>query len=135
MGLPYVAQSDGTSRMRVYVDGAVKRHQLKGERSGYIAVVANSEKIVERVGAVTNNQAEYLALIRAMQMAIDRSEDDLVILSDSLLLVRQLEGKYRVKSENIKSLHAKVQALRSKFLSFAVNWIPREKNLAGKLLE
>ncbi len=121
--------------MRVYVDGAVRRHQLKGERSGYIAMVADGEEKVERVGAVTNNQAEYLSVIMAMEMAIARHEVELEILSDSLLLVRQLEGQYKIKSESIKELHAKVQALRRRFVSFAVKWVPRERNLAGKLLE
>lgn len=119
--------------MRFYIDGGVRGHQTPGKRRGLIAVVYDKKRVVEAVGNVTNNQAEYLALIRALELA--RGQEDVEILSDSELLVRQMKGEYAVRSPNVAPLHRKAKELVRGFEHFTVQWIPRGENLAGKVLE
>lgn len=119
----------------VYIDGAVRGHQFgAGSRAGKIAVVIDGEEYLEDVGDVTNNQAEYLALIRALEMIRERGLKDARIYCDSELLVKQFKGEYRVRNPNIKPYYRKAKELAAG-LRLRLTWIPRERNLAGKLLE
>ncbi|MEM2925830.1 MAG: ribonuclease HI family protein [Halobacteria archaeon] len=120
--------------MKIYIDGGVKEHQFKGKRIGFIAIVLNQEEIVEEAGAVTNNQAEYLALIRALEIAIQRKIAKVEVLSDSELLVKQIKDEYRVRSENLITLHKKAKELILKLNFFEMHWVSRDQNLAGRLL-
>ncbi|MEM2924433.1 MAG: ribonuclease HI family protein [Methanocellales archaeon] len=120
--------------IKIYIDGGVKGHQFKNKRTGFIALVLNSEEIVEEVGAVTNNQAEYLALIKALEIAIQRKIPRVEVLSDSELLIKQMKNLYKVRSENLIPLHKKARELILKLDSFKMTWIPREQNLAGRVL-
>lgn len=121
--------------MEIYIDGAVRRHQFgAGKRSGRIAVVIGREELVEEVGSVTNNQAEYLALIRALEEMRGRGLKEARIHCDSELLVKQFRGEYRVRNPNIKPYYRRAKQL-ARGLRFTLTWIPRERNLAGKLLE
>ncbi|MCX6659950.1 MAG: reverse transcriptase-like protein, partial [Candidatus Bathyarchaeota archaeon] len=74
---------------------------------------------------------EYRAIIAALQGV---SGVKLTIYSDSQLAVRQLSGEYEIRDPKLKILAAKVQQLcQNRAVTF--RWIPREKNLAGKILE
>ncbi|MFQ6105948.1 MAG: ribonuclease HI family protein [Candidatus Hydrothermarchaeaceae archaeon] len=123
--------------MRIYVDGGVRKQHLGRQRreEGAIAIVLESKKIVENVGMVTNNEAEYLALIRALEIAISKGIENIEILSDSELVVRQVEGEYKVRKKELMPLYEKVMKLSTKFKSFKIEHISREENPAGKLLE
>ncbi len=121
--------------MKVYIDGGVKGHHLKANRRGYISVVMDKKKLVEPVGAVTNNQAEYLALIKALRMVLGEGGRAVEILSDSELLVRQLKGEYKVRNRALQNLHREAVTLSSKLEKFSIRWVPRNQNLAGILLE
>jgi|Deesub1362A_J573_1020465.scaffolds.fasta_scaffold00019_198 ribonuclease HI len=94
----------------------------------------NGFKLVEDVGAVTNNQAEYMALLKALNLALAEKVNTVKVYSDSELLVRQLAGEYRVKDPQLRKLHKEVSRLVKRFEKFSVQWVPREKNEAGKLL-
>lgn len=80
------------------------------------------------IGTATNNEAEYRALIEGLKVALDRGARKLVHLSDSQLLVRQLEGSYRVKAAELKVLFREVKNLIAGFVSFRTQHIPREEN-------
>lgn len=121
--------------MKVYIDGGVKGHHLKANRRGYISVVMDKKKLVEPVGAVTNNQAEYLALIKALRVVLGEGGRAVEILSDSELLVRQLKGEYKVRNRALQNLHQEAVTLSSKLEKFSIRWVPRNQNLAGILLE
>ncbi|MEX0932513.1 MAG: ribonuclease HI family protein [Candidatus Pacearchaeota archaeon] len=69
----------------------------------------------ERVGRVTNNVAEYIGLIRALQLASTFTKDEVTCILDSELIVKQLLGEYRVKSETLMKLFLKVQELQENF--------------------
>src|SRR5262245_50203131 len=60
----------------------------------------------DRLGQTTNNIAEYTALLRALERAAQLGGKRLTVFSDSELLVKQMNGEYRVKNEDLKALHA-----------------------------
>ena len=88
----------------------------------------------------TNNFAEYQAVIRALELAVKHHVQKLSLFSDSQFLIRQLEGKYKVKSSNIKPLFEQCQKLIKKIPKSHFEHIPREHNkkadaLANKALD
>jgi ribonuclease HI len=85
-------------------------------------------KISKAVGRVTNNQAEYMAVIAALEKAISLGFNEVELRADSELVVRQMNGRYRVKNANLKPLFQKVTELKSKFRSFSITHIPRNLN-------
>jgi phosphoribosylglycinamide formyltransferase-1 len=80
------------------------------------------------IGRTTNNVAEYTSFIKALEAARRFSPEQLVIFSDSELLVKQINGQYRVKSELIKPLYEQAVSLLSGFKSWKVHHITRDKN-------
>ncbi len=86
------------------------------------------------IGRTTNNQAEYQAVIAALEEAIRLGVAGVVIKSDSELVVEQINGRYRVKNPALKPLHQRVRELRSLFQSFAIASIPRRQNIEADRL-
>lgn len=80
--------------------------------------------------AVSNNIAEYSAVINAMIIANDGD----VIVSDSQLVIRQLNGQYRCKAENLKPLYEAGRMILA-WKKVTLQWTPREKNVAGRFLD
>jgi len=80
------------------------------------------------IGQTTNNVAEYTAIIKAIQAAKEIGAKELTVFSDSELLVRQINGKYKVKSEQIRPLFQQAVELLSEFENYKVRFIPRQKN-------
>ncbi len=80
------------------------------------------------LGETTNNVAEYTALIKALEAVRKLGAKQVTVYSDSELMVRQLSGAYKVKSEAIRPLFEQVNDLRSQFESCLVRHVMREKN-------
>ena len=80
------------------------------------------------LGRTTNNVAEYTSLVKALEAAIKIGAEQLVVFSDSELLVKQINGQYRVKSELIKPLYEQAVNLLDGFKSWNVRHITRDKN-------
>ncbi len=80
------------------------------------------------IGRATNNVAEYYGLIAALDAARERGVRRLRVESDSELLVRQIQGHYRVKSPGLKPLHERALKLSRAFEHFEIAHVPREKN-------
>jgi phosphoribosylglycinamide formyltransferase-1 len=80
------------------------------------------------LGKATNNIAEYTGFLKALEAAKQAGAEQLTVFSDSQLLVRQINGQYKVKSENIWPLFQKAVNLLSGFTSWQVQHIPREQN-------
>ena len=80
------------------------------------------------LGRATNNIAEYTSLLKALEAAKQAGAGQLAVFSDSELLVRQINGQYKVKSEQIKPLFREAVELLHGFKSWQVSHIPREKN-------
>jgi ribonuclease HI len=85
-------------------------------------------EIGKYVGRVTNNVAEYFGLIAALDYAATHGIERLRIQSDSELLVRQMQGRYKVKSPDLRPLHERAQKLARGLAFFAIEHIPRELN-------
>jgi ribonuclease HI len=86
------------------------------------------------LGTATNNQAEYLALIAGLQEAARWRPDRLEVYMDSQLVVEQLAGRYRVKSGDLRPLHAEALRLLGGFRESCVRHVPREKNRGADAL-
>lgn len=80
------------------------------------------------LGDTTNNVAEYTALVRALGKAKELKATSVLIRSDSELLVKQMNGQYRVKNENLIPLHKEASQLARQFKSVGYSHVPREDN-------
>jgi ribonuclease HI len=89
----------------------------------------------ERIGVATNNVAEYRALVAGLQKALDLSVDEVDVVSDSQLLVRQMKGEYKVKNEALRKLSLEAAALARRLGRVTYRSVPREHNeLADRLV-
>jgi ribonuclease HI len=84
--------------------------------------------IAAGIGVATNNVAEYTAALEGLRKAHDLGASDVLLRSDSRLLIEQLAGRYRVKNERLKRLHAEVSRLAAGFRRIRFEHVPRERN-------
>jgi ribonuclease HI len=82
----------------------------------------------ERIGRATNNVAEYRALLLGIELAAAHGAAELELIGDSELIVRQVEGRYKVKDATMKELHAEVKAALRPFQSWSIRHVRREQN-------
>lgn len=80
------------------------------------------------IGRTTNNVAEYTSLVKALEAASKFGAEQIIVFSDSELLVKQINGQYRVKSELIKPLYEQAACLLDRFKNWKVHHITRDKN-------
>lgn len=85
-------------------------------------------QISQCIGRTTNNQVEYRAIIVALEKALELGATHVELNSDSELVVRQIDGRYRVKNAALKPLHQRVKRLLGRLEGFTVNYIPRQRN-------
>ena len=89
----------------------------------------------ETIGVATNNVAEYRALIAGLEKAVEVGVDQLEVVSDSELLVKQMKGEYRVKNENLRALAVQVSRLAGEVGRVRWTSVRREHNeLADRLV-
>ena len=137
----------------LYIDGqSVGNEQRNTLRQARIAIVyepssdLQSRRVREMsVGDKTNNEAEYLALLEALQIISDRwaagggripdQKGPIVIRSDSELVVNQINGSYKVKEAHLKPLWEEARGLMASLGHVKLEWVPRERNYAGLWLE
>lgn len=96
-------------------------------------VIRNSKgellaELSEYLGLQTNNYAEYSGLLAALEYAVREQCPSLKIYSDSELLVRQMQGRYKVNNPALQQLFAKAQSLVRKLQSFHIEHVLRERN-------
>ncbi len=101
--------------------------------AGWGAYIVNDDGTVlaelsGALGVATNNVAEYNGLIAALQWAADHDVSALSVKGDSLLLVEQMRGNYKVKNEGLKPLHMKARMLVMQIGNVSFAHVPREKN-------
>jgi len=115
----------------IHTDGAAEPNPgpaaigatIKDEQGRLIA------RISQRIGITTNNQAEYRAIIAALEHAISLGVNRVEMRSDSELVVKQINGKYRVKKAALKPLYHRVKQLQRQLQGFTITHIPREQNI------
>jgi ribonuclease HI len=89
----------------------------------------------ERIGVATNNVAEYSALIAGLERALELGVDDVEVVSDSELLVKQMTGEYRVKNETLRELNDRASRLARRLGEVTYTAVRREHNeLADRLV-
>lgn len=115
---------------RASIDGAARGNPGPAGAGVYIEPDAETpaEEHFEALGHTTNNVAEYRALLLALRRADERNATDVTVSSDSLLLVQQMLGRYKVKAEHLKPLVAQAHRLSKRFRRFSIRHIPREQN-------
>jgi ribonuclease HI len=124
-------------RMIIYTDGGARGNP--GPAGAGVVFYNEQGKIVKKIskyiGKATNNQAEYKALILGLKEAINLKPFLVDFFLDSELLVRQIQGQYRVKNNKLKVLHQEAKELINKFEKINFNHTVREDNiLADKLV-
>ena len=101
--------------------------------AGWGAYIVNDDGTVlaelsGALGVATNNVAEYNGLIAALQWAADHDVTALSVKGDSLLLVEQMRGNYKVKNEGLKPLHMRARMLVMQIGNVSFAHVPRETN-------
>ncbi|HEY3552865.1 MAG TPA: ribonuclease HI family protein [Solirubrobacterales bacterium] len=86
------------------------------------------QKVGEKIGEETNNVAEYKALLRGIKLAAELGASEVELIGDSQLVVRQVEGKFKVKSDGIKPLHQEVKRALVRFDSWSIRHVLRGQN-------
>jgi len=118
----------------IYTDGASSGNP--GPAGGAYLFVAENKIIHEhalRYKNMTNNQAEYTTMLKALEDASTRGMKDVICVSDSQLMVRQLNGKYAVKSDNLKPLFDKIKSLLVKFDNISFEHVKRENDFIKRV--
>jgi ribonuclease HI len=82
----------------------------------------------ETIGVATNNVAEYRALVAGLEKAAELGVDELEVVSDSELLVRQMTGEYKVKNEALQELNAEAAAIARRVGKVRYTSVRREHN-------
>ena len=116
----YIANIDGASRGN---PGPASYAVVMRDPSGKIIL-----ELGKKLGRDTNNVAEYYALLAALDYAATHNIRALRIRSDSELLVRQMQGRYKVKSPDLKPLYERASKLARQFEYFVVEHVRRESN-------
>jgi ribonuclease HI len=114
----------------VFSDGAAKGNPGPSG-AGWLILDPEGQVRLENgkfLGHGTNNEAEYQALTAALEEALALGAEAVRVHLDSELLVRQLNGQYRVKSDRLRKFYLQAQDLLRRFPEYAIIHIPREKN-------
>lgn len=121
----------------IYTDGGARGNPGPAA----IGVVIKNEagenvcEISKYIGEKTNNQAEYTAVIEALQKTKELKADELNFFLDSELVVKQLNREYKVKDQDLAMMFLKIHNLSMYFKKIYYNHVPREKNVeADKLV-
>ena len=119
-----------STKMIVHTDGG-SRGNPGPAAAGFILDDAQGHRLRAQglfLGETTNNVAEYTALVKALEAAHELGATEVTVFSDSELLVRQLNGQYKVKSDLIRPLFDRADALRTRFASCHIRHVTRDKN-------
>ena len=122
--------------IRLYTDGACRGNPGNGgagavlfDNQGYAVTTAK-----RFLGTCTNNEAEYAALILGLEEALSGGHKTIEVFLDSELLVRQINGVYRVKNSRLKELMKEVQRYLALFDAYTVKHVPRGENTVADRL-
>jgi len=121
--------ADGGGRAHIYFDGAARGNPGPGA-VGWCLVTADGivAEGSERIGRVTNNQAEYAALIRALEAASDYDFDAVDVRGDSELVVKQVRGAWNTNDPTLRERRVRARELLDEFDRWSLGHIPRDIN-------
>ncbi|HVT44137.1 MAG TPA: ribonuclease HI family protein [Thermoanaerobaculia bacterium] len=116
-------------KVTAFVDGASRGNP--GPAGYGVHLTTDGGEIIEAfgyLGVTTNNVAEYAGLLEAMELALAEGASELEVISDSLLLVNQMLGIYRVKHPNLLPLFQRAVGLARRFSGFSIRHTLRAGN-------
>lgn len=129
-------RGSGSESVEIYADGGSRGNP--GPSGGGFVIYRGGKLVAkgsEHFGRRTNNQAEYLALRMALRKAYELFTDHKIsCFLDSKLAVEQMNGNFKVKSENVRPLFEDVRRIADQFKEFSIQHIPREQNAAADTL-
>ncbi|MGH2740257.1 MAG: ribonuclease HI family protein [Actinomycetota bacterium] len=125
-----VLPKDSGPRLTIATDGAARGNPGP---AGIGVVVTDSDgrvvaEVGEAIGRATNNVAEYRAVIRGLELAAEHGAREVLVRSDSRLLVEQLSGRFKVKNAILRRLHQQATTLLGHFDDAQIEHVPREFN-------
>jgi ribonuclease HI len=119
-----------TAPFRAAVDGGSRGNP--GIAAWAVVVLGPGDEVIEGhgglLGRATNNVAEYHGLLEALKLASERSAPSVEIRADSELIVRQVQGRYKVRHPDLIPLHADVMRRIAGIPEFRILHVPRERN-------
>ena len=124
------ANTSRTGRCRLFTDGASRGNPGQAG-AGAVLFAENGEELVTRsvyLGTCTNNVAEYQALLIGLEEALRQGCTDLAVALDSELIVRQIQGRYKVKNEGLLPLFQQVRERLAQFDKWSIIHVPRAQN-------
>ncbi|MFH1003080.1 MAG: ribonuclease HI family protein [Chloroflexota bacterium] len=118
------------TQLIIHADGASRHNPgpaaigatLRDSQGKLVASVSRA------IGRATNNQAEYRAVIAALEEALKLGASQVMVKLDSELVVRQLSGQYRVRQAGLQPLHRQVTRLLAQFRQVTISHVPRQQN-------
>ncbi len=118
------------ARHHLYTDGGARGNPGPAGIGAVLLTASGDvvEELADFIGKATNNVAEYQALLAGLELALDRGVERLDVFLDSELVVRQVNGRYKVKDAGLKPLHAQACLLLSRFHEVDVKHVRREQN-------
>lgn len=122
--------SGGEVALDIHIDGASRGNPGDAGFGVHVRVRNGAEVcgLYGFIGRATNNVAEYQALIHALRFAIARGAGDVRVFSDSELVVKQINGQYKVKHPDMIPLHREARQLLSKLPRASLSHVRREQN-------
>ncbi len=124
------------NKIIAYADGA-SRGNPGPAAYGYLLTDAAGNELEaagEAIGRATNNVAEYRGAIAALEAALRHQASDVELRLDSELIVRQIQGRYKVKNAALKPLHAELKTLSERIPAFSIRHVPRAQNAEADAL-
>jgi ribonuclease HI len=127
---PKTKETDRIEELKVFTDGGSRGNPGP---SAYAFVICKKDNTVVKkyggyIGVTTNNQAEYEGLRRGLAAAKDFSPQSLEVYMDSELVIKQMNGQYKVKNPDILAVYKIAKALADEFPDITFNHVPREMN-------
>jgi ribonuclease HI len=117
-------------RFHAHIDGAARGNPGPAGAGVFVEAEGDrpAEEHFEALGHTTNNVAEYRALLLALKRAEELRSSEVSIASDSLLLVEQMAGRFRVRAPHLKVLFAEALSRAKAFPRFSIRHVRREEN-------
>jgi ribonuclease HI len=133
--LPFAGDDSqsGVDELTLYCDGGSRGNPGPAAIGAVVfdATTDPPERVAtvsERIGVTTNNVAEYRALIAGLEAVAHLHARVIHVRADSMLMIKQLRGEYRVKHANLRPLHAAAQALLAEYEIVDLQHVPRDEN-------
>ena len=116
----------------IYADGGSRGNPGPAGSGAILREGTDNGQVVcelsEYVGVTTNNVAEYTGLLIGLRKALELGYEGVDVKMDSELIVKQMNGQYRVKNEKLLPLFSEASQLRRKFTQFKISHVPRAQN-------